>query len=141
MDIPERFEIEERPDPEDLAFLEEMVIASTRAKTDLADDRELAIFVRDDAGAIVAGINGVTWGGCCELQYLWVDEAFTRHGLGSALLGAAEAEARQRGCRQALFFTHDVQAPGFYERAGYVAVGVLEDYPIGSAARWFRKVL
>jgi hypothetical protein len=29
---------------------------------------------RDESGAIQAGIYGYTWGGCCYVAYVWVDE-------------------------------------------------------------------
>lgn len=89
----------------------------------------------------MAGISGGTWGGCCELSHLWVDEALRGRGIGRALVGAAEGEARRRECTQVVLLSHEVQAPGFYERLGYETVGVVEGYPTGSAARWFRKRL
>ena len=46
----------------------------------LGDEVELAIFVRD-AGAVVAGISGWTWGDCCELQSLWVEPSLRGGGL------------------------------------------------------------
>ena len=46
----------------------------------LGDEVDLAIFVRD-AGTIVAGISGWTWGDCCELQNLWVEPGLRGHGL------------------------------------------------------------
>ena len=58
----------------------------------LGDEVELAIFVRD-AGAIVAGISGWTWGDCCELQSLWVQPSLRGRGLATRLIAAAETEA------------------------------------------------
>jgi GNAT superfamily N-acetyltransferase len=138
---PEGFEVDRDPDADDVAVLEERVIAATRAVSGVDDDRELGIVLRDPAGAVRAGICGITWGGCCELQYLWVDASLARRGIGSALLAAAEEEARRRACRQVVFLTHDVQTTGFYEQFGYRTVGTVDDYPTGSRARWFRKGL
>lgn len=135
------FSVEGDPDSDDLAFLEARVLEATRAASGTDDDRELAVFVRDDRGGVLAGISGVTWGGCCELQLLWVDHSLAGRGIGGKLVAAAEAEARRRGCTQVALFTHDVQVPGYYERFGYETVGVLEGYPAGSRARWFRKPL
>ena len=42
----------------------------------LGDEVDLAIFVRD-AGTVVAGISGWTWGDCCELQSLWVEPSLS----------------------------------------------------------------
>ena len=105
-----------------------------------APEEELAAFVWED-GEIRAGVYGWTWGGCCEVHSLWVDRRDRRRGIGTMLLQAAESEARSRGCTQVVLFTHQMQAPGFYERRGYEVVGRVDDYPAGSAALWFRKGL
>jgi GNAT superfamily N-acetyltransferase len=140
------FEIEEHPDPADVALLEARVAEQTASVTGNAPEPEsqLAIFVRDDAGAIVAGVFGWTWGGCCELAHLWVDERQRGQGLGTGLLDAAEAEAARRGCGQVVLFTHAANAGANgerYTRRGYELVGRVDDYPVGDAALWYRKSL
>ena len=106
----------------------------------LATKLDLAIFVRD-AGTVVAGISGWTWGDCCELQNLWVDPSLRGQGLASRLLAAAEAEAAARGCSQTVHFTYDFQARSLYERNGYELVGRVEDFPSGTDVLWYRKRL
>ena len=133
--------VEDSPDRADLALLEERVAAAAIAAAGLGPDQELAIFVRDDQRRAVAGISGLTWGGYCELHAMWVDESLRGRGLARALMAAAEAEALRRGCAQLVFVAYDMLAPGLYERLGYQAVGVIEDCPAGSAARWYRKTL
>ena len=132
--------VEDRPDAESLGQLEARLAESTFAVTGRSGASELAIFVRDGQ-VLKAGIHGWTWGGCCELQYLWVDETLRRTGLGSKLLQAAEDEAAARGCTQVVLFTHASQAPGFYPRRGYELVASIDDYPHGDAALWFKKPL
>ena len=53
--------------------------------------------------------------------------------MGSRLLNAAEVEARTRGCTQMIVSSHSFQAPGFYQRSGYVEYGRIECYPHGHA--------
>ena len=89
--------VEDHPDPSDIEFLETQIRREASDVTGLGDDRDLAIFVRD-AGRVVAGISGWTWGDCCELQNLWVDPSLRGQGLATRLLAAAEAEAAARGC-------------------------------------------
>ena len=57
----------------------------------LGEEADPAIFVRD-AGRVVAGISGWTWGDCCELQSLWVEPSLRGRGLATRLIAAAEAE-------------------------------------------------
>ena len=141
MDLPDRLVVEDSPNPADLALLEERVAAAASATAGVGSEQEFGVFVREDDGRIVAGISGIVWGGYCELQAMWVDEALRGRGLARALMGAAEDEARRRGCALVTFHAYDLLADGLYERLGYETVGVIEGCPAGSAARWFRKDL
>ena len=134
------FHIEDDPDPLDIEFLETQIRREASAAMGLGDEVELAIFVRD-AGKVVAGISGWTWGDCCELQSLWVEPSQRGHWLGARLLAAAEAEAESRGCRQTVHFTYDFKARALYERAGYELMGRVEGFPSGTDVLWYRKRL
>ena len=134
------FHVEDDPDPLDVEFLEAQIRREASAATGLDDEVELAIFVRE-AGKIVAGISGWTWGDCCELQSLWVDPSLRGRWLGVRLIAAAEAEAAARGCTQTVHFTYGFQAGRLYERAGYELVGRVEDFPSGTDVLWYRKRL
>ena len=141
MDAPYRFVVEDSPDPADLALLEDHVVAAAIAAAGVGDDREFGIFVRDDEGQILAGISGLVWGACCELQAMWVHSSLRGRGLARELMTAAEDEARRRGCDLVEFRAYDLLAHGLYERLGYETVGVIDGWPAGSAARWYRKDL
>jgi GNAT superfamily N-acetyltransferase len=134
------FLVEDRPDPLDVELLETRIRNEAAAVKGLGDEVELAIFVRE-AGDVVAGISGWTWGDCCELQSLWVAPHLRGHGLATRLIAAAEAEAATRGCSQTVHFTYDFQAQDLYERNGYELVGRVHDFPSGSDALWYRKRL
>src|SRR5919106_4206387 len=94
------FVIETDPTPEQVQYLEDRLYEFNASVTRINDGEWLAIFVRDELERIVAGICGSTWGGCCEIRQLWVEESRRRQGLGTRLLRAAEQEARRRHCRQ-----------------------------------------
>jgi GNAT superfamily N-acetyltransferase len=132
--------VEDDPDPLDLDVLEKGICCAASAAMRLGEPVELAIFVRD-AGKVVAGISGRTWGDSCELESLWVEPGLRGRGLGTSLLAAAEAEAVARGCVQSVHFTFDFQAGRLYERAGYELVGRVEDFPSGADVLWYRKRL
>jgi GNAT superfamily N-acetyltransferase len=134
------FQVEDDPDPLDIGFLETQIRREASAAMGLGDEADLAIFVRE-AGRIVAGISGWTWGDCCELQSLWVDPNRRGRWLGPRLLAAAEAEAAARGCTQTVHFTYRFQARRLYEWAGYELVGRVEDFPTGTDVLWYRKRL
>jgi GNAT superfamily N-acetyltransferase len=135
-----KFRIENQPDPLDIEWLEVQIHRAASAAMGLGEEVDLAIFVRD-AGQVVAGISGWTWGDCCELQNLWVDPSLRNGGLATRLLAAAEAEATARGCSQTVHFTYGFQARAFYERNGYELLGRVENFPSGTDALWYGKRL
>ena len=134
------FHVEDNPDPLDIEVLEKRIRREASAAMGLGDEVELAIFVRD-AGKVVAGISGWTWGDCCELQSLWVKPSLRGRGLATRLIAAAETEAAARGCTQTVHFTYDFQARALYERNGYELAGRVEDFPTGTDVLWYRKRL
>ncbi len=132
---------EEHPSRADLDRLKDAIDAFNYETTGFRDGRYLATFLRDDTGELVAGLSGFTWGGYAKIEYLWIAAPYRRAGLGRRLVEGAEAEARARGCDVVVLDTHDFQAPGFYAKLGYVAVGRTEGTPRGSGQTSFRKEL
>jgi GNAT superfamily N-acetyltransferase len=133
--------VEDAPDARDTAFLGEQIYAYNVAQTGYADGELLGIFVRDAAGAIMAGASGYTWGGALYVELLWVREDLRGAGYGSRLLAAAEAEGVRRGATVAFLDTHSFQAPMFYQRRGYTVYAVAEDLPHGHQKLFLRKSL
>ena len=129
------------PTPSEVQYLEDRIYEHNSAATGITGGEWLAIFVRDDDDRIVAGICGSTWGGCLEIRQFWVEESRRKRGLGTRLLGAAEQEARRRGCRQVLLASFSFQAPAFYAKHGFEVVAVVEDCPRGHENLLLRKVL
>lgn len=127
--------------PDEVAAIEERLYQFNVAATGIADGRELGIFVHDDAGGLIAALVGTTWGGCCEIRLLWVDEPARGRGHGRRLMETAEHEARARGCEQVVLHTHTFQAPDFYRRLGYEVIGEIPGYPRGHANLALRKAL
>src|SRR5882724_9830611 len=101
------------------AFLAERIYEFNSKATGYFDGKLFGARVKNEAGEVIAGFGGHTWGGCAEISHFWVSEHHRGQGLGKALLQAAEAEAMRRGCTQVVVITHSFQAPGFYERLGY----------------------
>ena len=131
----------EEPAAADLERLEEEINRFNVRTTGFHDGRALAAFLRDETGALRAGLAGHTWGGCAEIKLLWVREPERRSGVGSRLLRAAEAEALARGCARMVLSTHSFQAPEFYRRHGYAECGRAEGYPRGHAQIFLTKPL
>ena len=116
---------------EEIDGLEDRLYEHNTAATGHRDGLLLGFEHRDDAGALIGAIAGHTWGGVAEIKQVWVDPAHRRRGLGLALLDAAIAEARARGCAQMLLMTYDFQAPWLYERRGFERLIEVPDWPRG----------
>ena len=69
----------DEPSPGDLERLEEQIDQFNFRTTGFYDGRALAAFLRDEAGALRAGLAGHTWGGCAEIKLLWVRETERRY--------------------------------------------------------------
>ena len=141
MDHSYHLTVEDEPDAAELAVLEERLAEAAVAAAGVGAEREFGIFVRDDSGQVVAGASGSTWGGCCQVHAVWVDDPLRGRGLARALMAATEAEARRRGCRLVMGLTYEVLTADFYDRLGYRIIGVIDDCPAGTSTRWYRKDL
>src|SRR5512143_2804284 len=127
--------------PEIEHFLAERIYEFNSKATGYFDGEHFSGAERDESGVIRAGIYGYTWGGCAYVSYLGVDESERGHGLGTALLVAAEEHAKTRGCDVMFLATHSFQAPRFYERMGYKQQSTLQDHPVGHTSLIFAKRL
>jgi len=101
----------------------------------------LAIPIRDDAGLVAGGFWGYTLFKWLHVQLLFVPEVLRGKGVGSAMMAAAETEARNRGCIGSHVTSFSFQAAPFYEKLGYSRFGLLHDYPPGHELVFLRKQL
>jgi GNAT superfamily N-acetyltransferase len=98
--------------------LADALYAFNAVATGIDDGRELFGELRDHGGEPYAGVDGWSWGGTSWIELLWVRDGERGHDIGTALMGAVEAEARRRGCTQIALMTHSFQAPDFYRPTG-----------------------
>ena len=126
--------------PEVEAFLARRIYEYNVSATGY-DNAESFTALRDEDGAVDAGVCGYTWGGCCYVSYLWVADSSRHKGLGSDLLDAVERHAREKGCRLVLLSTHSFQAPAFYVGRGYQLTARIADHPVGYSSGVYVKRL
>jgi GNAT superfamily N-acetyltransferase len=126
---------------QDIFFLRDRLVEFNRARTSIKDDQYLSVFIRNEAEQIIGGLFGYTWGGHCEVIYLWVDESLRGKGIGKSILIAAEEEAIRRGCHHMVLNTHSFQAPEFYQKLGFEVFGTVDDAPRGFQNIYLKKRL
>jgi GNAT superfamily N-acetyltransferase len=141
MDLPVgcRLSVEINPSWTDREFIDEE-LGDYNAPF-LADSRYdyFAIFARDDADKIRAGLIGHLYGDWLFIALLWIHADLRRMRVGTGLIAAAERRAREFGCHFAWVDTFSFQAPRFYEKLGYREFGRLDDYPPGHSRVYLKK--
>ncbi len=100
---------------------------------------EVAVFLRDDNGAIIGGAYGELGWDWLYVDLLWVAESVKGRGDGRRVLGAIEQYALQQGVNRVHLATTSFQALGFYHHVGYRLFGVVEDRPPGYLFYFLRK--
>ncbi len=99
----------------------------------------LAVTIHDDSGFVSGGLWGWTVWSWLRISLLFVPMSSRRQGVGSALIRAAETEARSRGCVGMQVETFDFQARPFYERLGFTVFGEQPNFPPGHTCAYLRK--
>jgi GNAT superfamily N-acetyltransferase len=107
----------------------------------LGESAALDVYVRDAEGQVVGGLVGDASLGWFSIHALWVEEQLRGSGLGTSILKAAEDAAFKSGCHSVLLDTLSFQAPDFYEKRGYVRVGVVEGFRGGTQKLFLQKRL
>jgi ribosomal protein S18 acetylase RimI-like enzyme len=125
------FDTGETASDEDQATIDRGLTEFNETSVDLSAVRPLSVFARNDQGEVIGGVSGRTWGECCEILVLWVEEASRGEGIGRTLMQNAEEEAARRGCHTVFLVTFSFQAPEFYERLGYEKKHAIEGMPDG----------
>ncbi|WQH07475.1 GNAT family N-acetyltransferase [Duganella zoogloeoides] len=96
----------------------------------LSDRRTLNVIVRDStSNEVLGGAIGRTSLGLAFLDLFYLPSSLRGSGLGTKILRAFEDEARDRGCSAAVLYTISFQAPGFYEKNGWVSFGEIATRP------------
>lgn len=137
-----RIEISDQPNPDAERIVGNGLAAFNEAVTGANDRRLLTVLVKDPhTQEILGGITGKTSLGMAFLDLFHLPDALRGSGLGSQLLHAFEDEARRRGCQNAVLYTLSFQAPGFYEKHGWVRFGEIPCEPEGSSRVFLSKRL
>lgn len=119
--------VEPHPDAAVKAAIEAPLDAYNAAAVGPGDRRHVAVTVRGARGEVVGGLWGRTSRGFLLVESLALGPARGR-GLGRAVMGLAEAEARRLGLRGMWLDTFTFQAPDFYPKLGFVECGRIADH-------------
>lgn len=135
-------EISDQPNPDAERILGNGLSAFNEQASGYSDRLPLTVLIRDQTTQrILGGITGRTTLGMAFLDLFHLPDSLRGAGLGRQLLQAFEDEARRRGCANAVLYTLSFQAPGFYEKHGWVRFGEVPCEPAGSSRVFLSKRL
>ena len=139
-----KLELDKNPSKADAALISKGLRSSNESRIPEIkgqDEDNFSVFARDEEGEIMGGLRAVCFWNTLHIELIWVDEDQRHKGLGSKLVAAAEAYARDRGVENAFLETTDWQAREFYEKHDYMIMGHMEDYPKGHTMYFMTKKL
>ncbi len=136
-----RLAVELAPRHEDVHYLYQRLTEFNDAHAGPMNHLQVAVYLRDGAGAIAGGLAGDLYWEWLHIDVLWIEERYRRQGHGKALVAAVEQEALHRGCHHAHVDTMDFQALPFYQKLGYAVYGELHDVPLGHTRYFLQKAL
>ena len=129
---------------DDTEFIEEQAdnAFNAIAQPEENAEEEYVYIVTDESGNLLGGcILSVDGLKTASIYDLWVEEAFRRQGMASALIREAEREAREQGCYLAMVGTFDWQAKSFYDKHGYMLNDTMTGVPKGHEHYFLTKRL
>ena len=132
------------PSPEDLqagTLGKQLREFNYRAVGEYPQAQPVRLDVRDPDGRLVAGIRSYVFVYWLQTDVLWVAEDQRGQGLGSRLLGMAEAQGKALGAKNAKLETFEWQARSFYTQQGYAEYARIDDFFQGQYLALMRKPL
>lgn len=135
--------IREAAGDEHKAFFDEGFSRHAVAQTgmDGANGAAQAFVIRDDAGAIRAGVVARIFWGQLHIKNVLCDDAARGKGYAAQLMREAHDYGRAQGCGFAFVETMSFQAEGFYSKLGYVTEFVRPGYAAGTSFIYMKKEL
>ncbi len=134
-------QIDRDPTDSDVEEIRQSLVAYNIARSGYNERFKAAVLVRNDDGSLAGGVYAYGWGGCFEVELLWVSEDRRGEGIGTRLMSAVEEEARRLGFSKIVLDTFSFQAPEFYRRLGFEQVAMIDDFPEGHGYFVFVKHL
>jgi len=122
-------EILQNPEPSLIQFLDNKIAEFNWQNWEVNERKPIAVQIKNNAGDIIAGAAGRTFGNWLLINTLWVSKNLRGKQIGKQLLSTLENAAKERGCITCLLDTLNFQAMPFYQKFGYKTQWVQENYP------------
>ncbi len=133
--------VDHKPSQADKDAVAEGLVVEYERLMGQSRDKEFSVFLKNDSGEILGGIQAQFDSESVYLETLWVDQKLRNQGYGTKLINAAEQEAVKHGCVFSTLDTWDFQAEDFYLKNGYKPMGEIKKYWRKHSRIFLRKVL
>lgn len=133
--------LDKDPNPAEITAIERGLYLFEEARLGSPEHAHFAVFVRDRSGNARGGVDGHVMWRRLFIKTLWLHESLRGQGLGTALMNAAENEARARFCLGVWLTALGDLPRRFYDRLGYQTIGELKDYVGGQSLYTLEKRL
>ena len=120
--------VDHKPSPADNDAVREGLIAFNEHVMGEPRDKEFSVFLKNDSGKIVGGIQAHFDKESVYIEIFWIEEKSRKQGYGKKLLEAVEQEAIKNGCIFSTIDTFDFQAEGFYLKNNYERMGEIKNH-------------
>ena len=131
--------VEFEPKEEDLQFILDALNKFNENNLGHIEIKRLGVFLKDDNGNIVGGVQPICFAKWVYITHLWISEQHRGKGFGKRLLLEAETKAKELGCEFAMLDTFSFQAPEFYEKYGYQMISKIDNNPIDGVTKYYYK--
>lgn len=132
--------VDRKPNAEDMQYVLDQLIKFNDSQIGYhIDIKRPGLFLKDDDGNIMGGVQPVCFEKWVYITHLWVAEQHRGKGYGQKLLLKAEKQAIELGCEMAMLDTYSFQAPIFYEKFGYQMIAKIDDQPIEGVAKYYYR--
>jgi ribosomal protein S18 acetylase RimI-like enzyme len=135
------FEYQEEPKQEFIDILFEGISEDAVQKKKMDRTKTFGIFIKNNRGVCLGGVNGFSLFGCLYIDMLWVKENLRYQGLGTKLMMEAEKMGREYRCTFSTVNTMDWEALPFYQKLGYEIEFIREGFEKDSKMYMLRKPL
>jgi GNAT superfamily N-acetyltransferase len=90
---------------------------------------KIRLILKDQVGGLIGGLSAWTTLSNVVFDHIWIAERFRGKGLGRRLMLEMEGIAKENGCIASQAYCFSFQALGFFEKMGYLVLGVSNGYP------------
>jgi GNAT superfamily N-acetyltransferase len=131
--------VSECDDSPEAAFISENLRLYIEEKFGPADKKPFVAIARSKDQEILGGLKGFSHWHWFYIVQFWITESMRSKGFGKVLLEAAEIQARDRADRGLYVDTFETKTRDFYVHNGFKEVGLIKDFPVGTARIFLAK--